>query len=480
MQRLSAGWRACKANSNTVRTLSEFSAPLWLLFVLHFLDSFGMFAIATNLTTYLNRVYDWSDEDANLVYAAWGATLIVGGVPTGLLIDRFGLRRAMVVGAAIGALGKVLFAMSTNVWLSLFTLFLAMPLNVGLFGSAIDIAVSYYAKDEQSQTIIFGLLYATMNLGAIFAMYGIDLALDLSAEWNGYRLLFTVGATSGVLACFLALLFTEPEMPPDEDADARNLNWKGYLRIFIERKFLQLCVLTLVFTGVRSIFRYMETLLVTYLTRVYPETPYGAVIALNPILIIPLSPIMSWVTSHGLSVYWWMVAGSLGAALSPIIVWLWPSTTVWPVRVFLIAFTICEAIWSPQVKRWVIQESPQGKKGIYSGLIPIATFGGNILSGVASGQLLKQYCAAPETTLLSPSENEQFQGSCRTMWLWVMLTALTTPILLAALYKYLTANPAVPIADKQTFQPLSEFPLLDIYVDGKASSSSSSNLHGME
>jgi len=467
-------------NLEPVRLVHEFPLQLWLLFLVHCLDSFGMFAISTNLTLYLHRVFGFSDMNANLVYTLWGIALVFCGIPTGFLIDRIGLGRSLTIGSTITAAAKILFAMSTNIWLSLASLFVGTTIGAGLFGSAIDLAVARYSRRKVAKTYIFHFLYTTMNIGAIAALYGVDWALAATDGWSGYRLLFSIGAAGSVVACWITFLYDESKHLPEtlivqeddesDDVDAgsavQQFTLRSALAILVEPDFIRLFVFSLVFTGVRSVFRYMETLLSVYLTRVYPEIPYGGVLAINPILIIILTPMMGMVTVHLLRDYWWMVAGSLLSALAPLLVYVWTgSSSIWSVYLFLAFFTLGEAIWSPKVKEWIIEKSPKGKKGIYSGLIPLSTFGGTIISGIVSGQLLTDYCPENESEgWVEASVVAHYAQSCKSMWIWIVVSALTTPVLCSVLFKPLSYIPRKPAKSVDTTDTTThEFPLLEAF-----------------
>ena len=122
------------------------------------------------------------------------------------------------------------------------------------------------------------------------------------------------------------------------------------------------------------------------------------------------------------------------SALSPLILVLWrDASSSLPEEVFMLVFSISEAIYSSRSIQFLMTLTPPGKKGLYS---TIAILPALIASGLASeqaGYLLYYFCP---TTVTPVYDMWQWQ-SAPNLWIPIILVALTTPIALFFSRNYL-------------------------------------------
>ena len=90
--------------------------------------------------------------------------------------------------------------------------------------------------------------------------------------------------------------------------------------------------------------------------------------------------------------------------------------------IFIIVFTIGEAIWSPRLMQFSAEIAPRGKEGSYIALAILPYFVGKALAGGMSGFLLTNY--TPEGAGVYPDHE--------IVWLWIGGMAMITPIGLIA------------------------------------------------
>jgi len=355
---------------------------------------------------------------------------VVIGVPAGFLIDKIGIKYSLVIGSIFNTVGRIVFALSGTLWMQLLGLFVGTTVGAGLFISALHIGVKRYSGTKPSQTVAFHLLYWAMNIGAIGAMLGTDLALDSTFLWEGYQLLFVLGAVTSMATFVASVFFKEIEVKIEK------FTFKQYLAVVREKPFWKLLGFNFCLIPVKAMFRYMDALLPIYLTRVYPGVSYGAVLAVNPICIILLTPIAGLLTKRLHFVYGLVALGSLISALSPLPAVSWHELS--SIITFLVIFTFGEAIYSPKVGQFSLENSPKGKEGIYSGLIPIPYFAGNIVAGSFSGWLLDAYCPDNDSSSSTASGFDPvFAQECSKVWGWIIGTSLLSPIVLILLYRLL-------------------------------------------
>jgi MFS family permease len=420
-------------NSVTFKALRTLPLQLWLLFVIHLGNSFGSFAYSPNLTIYMKRVFSVAtDLETTRYYAIWSLASIVVGIPGGMLIEVIGLWWSIFIGSAILTVSRILFAFSSNLILTLVTLFVGISIGSDILESALDIAVSYYTESDAVQTIVFNILYATMNIGAVLAFNLTDILLDACVGWNGYRLLFTVAAAVSIICSLLAYNYKVPRLFKTAAKEAPKFKLSMMVSLFKEYQFWQIFGLNLLLSGVKMIFRFIETMLVVYLVRTNDNVRYGMLLSINPILIIPSVSIAAVITQRWLSVFWWIVVGSLISATSISWLWLWPGSTIVAGILCQIQMTIGEAIWGPKVKQYQVVRAPQGKKAIYAGWLPISHVPATLISGELAGYLLDTHCPDLELDLLGSASLTEHRGQCRMMWGWVFFLALSSPVLISA------------------------------------------------
>jgi MFS family permease len=437
-------------NSETFGAIRKFPLQLWLLFVIHFGNSFSSFAYSVDLTIYLRRVFSVAtDTEATWYYAIWSLASIIVGIPGGLFIEVTGLWWSLFIGCAIVTVSRIMFAFSTNLTLTLITLFVGISIGADILESALDIAVMYYTESTAVQTIIFGILYATMNIGAVVALNLNDVFLDFATGWNGYRLLFTTAAAVSIVCSLLAYNYKIPRLLKTATKETPKFKLSMMVTLFREYRFWQIFGLNFLLSGVKMIFRFIDTMLVLYLVRTNENVRYGLLLSINPVLIIPLVSIAAVATQRGLSTFWWIVVGSLISATSIGWLWLWPGSSIVAAAICMFQMTCGEAIWGPKLKQYSTIRAPQGKKAIYAGWMPLSGIPATVVAGQLAGYLLDTNCPSLEIDLLTSDSFANHQVECRMMWGWICLLALSSPVLLSACVKLINWEPkAIPKPDE--------------------------------
>ena len=79
--------------------LSTAPRELWILFLLKLLESFAHFSLSYVLVLYLSEEFGYSDQSAGWVYGFFGMLISIYGVLVGFLIDRLGVRLALMLGS---------------------------------------------------------------------------------------------------------------------------------------------------------------------------------------------------------------------------------------------------------------------------------------------------------------------------------------------------------------------------------------------
>jgi len=201
-----------------------------------------------------------------------------------------------------------------------------------------------------------------------------------------------------------------------------------------------------ILTFVKLTFYVFHVMFPTYATRVFGyDFPVVSLFGtLNPAMIVFLVPLVSVLTIKIRS-YSMLIFGTALSALSVFICFLPDSTAAaigdtwfgtwifdyWveaPVGnqdpfvislvLFIIVFTIGEAIWSPRLMQFSAEIAPRGKEGAYISLAVLPYFLGKIGATVMADILTEQYFAKGMTEF----PDHEFS------WLWIAIMCLISPV----------------------------------------------------
>lgn len=435
-------------NSESIAGIRRFSSQLWLLLLVHTLFNERGFAVSVNFALYMRRVFEISsDSEIAMYYTVWRLCGHVIRIVSGFVVELMGLRRALVMGSIVMTIGQILFSMSSYLWLTLGSLLWLTTLGSTFFEQAADLLPLYYFRDKSVTSVVFSVMYASMNLGALISLVITYLALKFVDGWGGYRVMMTVAAMLSVCGALASLFYETPVLLLEAQDTRPRPSFSTVFRVFLERPFWQLFCLLFSMTGVWSIYRFVDLMLIIYLVRVEPTVSYAPLLAINTILIIPLVSACGILTNRSLTPYTWIVIGVAISCTSLAWLWLLPGSPIWPTVLMMVQVTIGEAISAPKIQEWVSSYSPEGKKAIYKGWLPLAQAPGEFAVGLLASALLNRY--SPEQTFTLglggtaavDSAIEQYMDTARIMWLWAMLFALTSVLLLLGLRWFITYEP---------------------------------------
>ena len=215
---------------------------------------------------------------------------------------------------------------------------------------------------------------------------------------------------------------------------------------FQERTFWVYLFMLAILVFVRLTFFIFHVMFPTYGIRVFGE---GAMVGsifgvLNPVMIVFLVPLISVLTVKIRS-FTMILVGTLvsagavflcfipeamsldlvNSAFGQLIFDYWLEVPVGQrdpfyisLIIFIIVFTIGEAIWSPRLMQFSAEIAPRGKEGSYIALAILPYFVGKALAGGMSGGLLENY--VPEGALTYPDH--------QMVWMWIGGMAMLSPI----------------------------------------------------
>jgi dipeptide/tripeptide permease len=443
----------------------------WLLIALRPFASFGYFLLRAVLVLYLSKEHDYDDMGAAAVFAWTGFAAVSWGIAAGPLIDRLGVRRSIVIGSIIACLGMLILAFSYDRVSMAAALFVVLPIGLTMSMSAYNIGGKRYSY-AGTQSVVFALLYFAMNVGAS-AVGGVY--QRFREAWpddhphggmSNERILMFVAAVLTLLTAFVAGPFLRDvrvgddgtvyvgeaiENPIEElgqagdNVDCSKLGWRMFYEryikwywdnVFTKALFWKLVAFTISLVYIGQVYGQFDATLPKFALRVIgPNAPIGNFYAINPIvimLLVWLSPVLL----KYIDPYHLQIIGSFVSAISMFIVALLPDAS--GISLALIAFSVGEAMYSPQTSAFVMSMSPKGHEATFGLLASVPLFFSTLAIGYSSGILLADFCPEPEKaadSLLRTIAQQMAIDRCGQIWNVVASIALVTPVLLVLFYR---------------------------------------------
>lgn len=432
-----------------VRALSGVPRELWLVFAVKFLESVAYFSVLNLLVIYLEHDLHYDDVRGGFLFAFWATAISVMTFFAGFVADSLTIRRALILSVACCVVGRVLLMFSTTRPVA------AVALGVMAWGVAsmlptMTAAVRRYTSSS-SVSFAFSLFYVMMNVGALVAPlligalrklfeHGTTISLPLlgPTAFSSSRLVFAVGAMATALAVGLVLAMRpDHEVPaapggePPSPVVARGTPWSIARGVLGESTFWRFILFLSLLVLVKLVFQHAHQTWPKYTLRMFGESfPFGFYWAINPAIIILLTPFVSSATRHR-SAFQCIVWGAFLTALS--VFFMAVSTSVAASVAFIVVLSFGEALWSPRLYEYTATVAPRGREASYMGLSSVPMFVAKPLVGGMSGLLLATWC--PAVGARQP----------QLMWLVIGLSTLIGPILMVALRKVIEAKPE-PVA----------------------------------
>ena len=416
----------------------------------NFGDSIAYFGILTLLTRFLGTNLGMTDHMTGIsvsFFTGFVTLFMFGG---GFISDRFGVRRALTFSLFVLVVGRVLLAMSptfgsmshTTAWTGLFF----QALGEGVLYPAIYAATKEYT-DERTATIGYGFVYAIMNLGIIgenflspyvrtsdhFISVGSRNINGLGWGIDGVFWVCTIITAIVIVAHVIFFNKKVEEKHRRKDIVEAEKQQKAHKTVkerilelpFLDPKFMFFIFILL---PVRTLFAHQFLTLPDYVFRTYPaavSAKFEWIVGLNPLIIVIFVPIFAALTRKVKVVNMMIIGTALTAATTFVLV-PGPNTTM--LIMYILLFSLGEAMWSSRFLEYVADIAPAGRVGAYMGLAGIPWFLAKFTTGLYSGSMLEIFIpksGTPNTSML---------------WLIYAIIACISPIGLIMARKWLLTH----------------------------------------
>jgi dipeptide/tripeptide permease len=438
-------WPALRAD---LGALGRAPRELWIIFAVKLLESIAYFSVWSLLAVYLSDELGYSDREAGSLAGIWQTAISLVMFGSGFIVDVIGIRRALLAGIVSCLAGRVLLAATHSRPWAIAGLF-AMTWGVASMLPTMTAGVRKYTRKE-SVAFGFSFFYVIMNVGAAIAGPTISYFRRAFAHPRPIALpggVATLRLTSGqwvfavgVAATALSLLLVLFAMRDERDAvagispaPARRESPLAVLRsVVAESAFWRFMLFVSLLVLVRLIFQHAHLTWPKYALREFGrDFPFASYWAINPVIIIVLTPVVTALTRHR-SAYGCIVAGAVVSALS--VFFMAAATTVTASLLFIVTLSIGEALWSPRLYEYGTTIAPPGREASYMGLAQLPMFLAKPVVGFMSGALLERYC---------PPAGAR---DSRAMWVVVGLTTLAGPVLIVLLRSVIERRRPTPPA----------------------------------
>ncbi len=175
--------------------------PLSLIVALRF---FGLFIVLPVLSIYALDMKGATPFLAGLVVGGYALTQALFQVPFGLMSDRIGRKKTLLIGLLIFIAGSIISAISSNIYMLLLGRFLQ---GAGAIGSVVSAMIADLVREEE-RAHAMAIMGGTIALSFAVAMI---VAPIVGGHW-GIDKLFWLTAILSIMA--IAILFTAVPQPP--------------------------------------------------------------------------------------------------------------------------------------------------------------------------------------------------------------------------------------------------------------------------
>ncbi|MDI6099900.1 MFS transporter [Actinoplanes sp. NEAU-A12] len=347
----------------------------WFLWTGTLINRVGGFAVLF-LSIYLTAERGFSQSMAGLILGIYGVGGAIGAVGGGVLADRWGRRPTMLTaqfGAA--ALMLALGLAQTYAQIAVATFLL------GLFAEAVRPAFSAMMVDivpEHDRVRAFSLNYWAINLG--FACAAIIAGFAASID---YLLLFVGDAATTLITAIITAIFLAETRPAARSS--RRAAGPGLGAALKDRVFGVYLLLTLI--SVLVILQHLSTLPISMLADGHSAATYGAIIAVNGVLILSGQLFVPKLIEGRDSAKVLAVASVLvGSGFG--LVALAETPLVYALTVII--WTLGEMLQSPSNAATVAALSPPELRGRYQGLSSLSWSAGSALAPIIGGLVLQK------------------------------------------------------------------------------------------
>jgi len=395
----------------------RFPRTFWMANTAELFERAAFYGMFIALTLYLTRRIGFTDVEAGYVAACFSSVIYLFPTFMGILADKIGFRRALMLAFALLTAGYALLGALQLKSTALTALGLIM-----LGGAIVKPVISgtvAKCSDEAHRARAFSIFYQVVNIGAFL---GKSVAAPLREQFGLEYINFYASSMALVALLVVALFYRNVDTQGTGKTFREAL--EGLLKVLRHVRFMCLIVIVAGFWAIQG---QLYATMPKYILRLLGEGAKPEWLAnINPlVVVICVVPITHLVRRFkpensialGLLI---IPLSALSIALSPALeavtgssIRIAGSFTLHPLTLMVIIGIalqgLAECFLSPKFLEYASRQAPPGEVGLYMGYQHLTTCIAWFFSFILSGYLLEAYC--PDPTTLSEAARTQWEAA---------------------------------------------------------------------
>lgn len=398
------------------------SRNLFYLFVIGFIETLGILSVLTGLSIYFSSVREISDVVIGVIIACYGCSNFFYSLFLGSLIDKYGLKRSLILGNFSALIGLIVFACFENIYVQVTFLMTFISIGSSVVMPSLKLGIKAYTN-QQARSLGYSMLYIIIFGGGALAGIFIDVALTIEdRDQKTFNKIFFVGSVLMTVSTLLSLFITDIEGNKTEQT-----SWSITKEVLCDITFWKFMLLTMLLVVVKSMYNHITITLPLYMSRdIEDGAHFGIMLAVHKGVMVICIPLLTGLVYY-FSCYTLLMVGGFITAFS--VIPLFIESSYLNVTIFVVIVSVAESLYAPRLIDYTLSIAPPGKEGTFVAIASSPMSLGIIIAGLLGGVLLNKYC---------PVHGER---NCNEMWGIIGLITLTIPISMLLFRSFLEVKP---------------------------------------
>jgi len=406
----------------------------WLINIVYALDAFAYFGILIRLGNSFTNDLRIATEYATVMTGAFAAAVTLFMFGFGSFFERFGVRRSFISGFFILTVGRFMLCLAPFMPGHAATVFMAlasltvMAIGEGVIQTANYSGIKQYSTEETSAAAFawnYGIFQVGIMVVGVVSPFVRVPVQDLLAVrtatqplpptfWGWVADLTQSGnvavfamctAVTGITTLLCMATFTKAaesqKLRPDNEADIAQSRLEESKLPLLDRirsgpfGDARFTFFVFILLPARTLFAHQIHTISLYIERAYPKSVqdwnetfsnFG-----NPSVVFIGAPLIAMLTRRT-SILKLMLVGSLVTALPTFLLCF--GDRVQFLILYIVLFSIGEAIWQPRFYQFAADLAPPGKMGSYMAAANIPWLLAKFTTGLYAGWMLDRFCPA--------------------------------------------------------------------------------------
>lgn len=203
--------------------------------------------------------YQVGGMEISIFTSSYMIMYIIFAIPASWVIDKFGYRHSLIIGALITAVfGTLRIVFADTFWIVMVCQFLIACGQPFLLNISTKVPANWFPLYERS--IASGILTMAQYLGFVLAM----VLSPIIALSSGIPAVFQVYGLIAVISAAFAIIFTRerPKIAPGPEAEKEDISIRSMLKLFKNRNFIYVLVIVFISMGIfNTLLTLIETIL---------------------------------------------------------------------------------------------------------------------------------------------------------------------------------------------------------------------------